>query len=54
VVEDERPPGGAGQRHMHADRPPGSLVSLCLVMSVLQRLLDCIYAIHSSWFDLRA
>ena len=38
-------PCGAALPHLQAARPLGPPASLCLVMSVLHRLLGCIYAI---------
>ena len=47
-------PCGAGRPHPQAAWPLGPPVSLYVTMSVLHRLLDCIYAILSSRFDPRA
>ena len=38
-------PGGAGRPHLQATQPLGPPVSLRVVISVLHRLLGCIYAI---------
>ena len=44
---------GAGRPHLQAGRPMGPTCHPPLRMSVLHRILDYIYAIYSSQFDLR-
>ena len=45
-AEMQRLLGGVSWTHLQADRPLGPTVSLRVVMSVLHRLLGCIYAVH--------
>ena len=44
---------GAGRPHLQAGRPMGSTYQPPLQMSVLHRLLDCIYVVLLSRFDSR-
>ena len=45
---------GAGRSHLKATWPLWSLPVIIFVMSILYRLLGCISAVISSWFDPRA
>jgi hypothetical protein len=47
-------PGRAGRRHLEIARPLVVPPVILVAMSVLHRLLGCIYAVYSSQFDLRA
>ena len=49
-AEGEAPP----RPNLQAGRPLGPACQPLVVMPVLHRLLDCIYAVYSSRFDLRA
>ena len=53
-AKGEAPPGGTSRPHLLVGQPLGPTCQPPVVMSVLHRLLDCIYAIYSSQFDPRA
>ena len=52
-VEGRWLPCGAGRLHLQAAWPPRPTYQPLLRMSILHHLLDCIYIVLSSQFDLR-